>query len=703
VDYYLDGAYQTSDFVSSLAGNTAFTRTDLWLYVATSGNHTLKMIIDPFNAVAESNEGDNIYEQTFFWNPPPYPDLIVQSVTVTPPSPTVSTTADVAVTIRNQGTVATSSNFATDFYSNRGTAPAVGQAGDLTHTTTVTLNPGATESFHFFPSSAVATTWSSWVQVDRTGIIDENANEGNNVYGPISITWMPGTAAVSGVLAFNDTSFSGAGPQHPMRCVPVTLFDSDGGTPGNNWAGDDSLAATVTDASGNFSFPAITNRDTDADQGRLDTYVRVQIKNDVTCVGNPVLAVKDSALKTWEWRSTAVTDVANGAPSLGTVKPTDYGTRAALHLYATIFKGYDWALARGLTPPGGLPWYMEVVWQPGYVGDYATTYYAGRKLHIVGEPTVDALTPDEWDDAAVLHEYGHFLADLFGFEPTIPNRPPDGCPHDPTQRAECPPGVPSVQFAWSEGWPSYFSCVTQSTPPNPVRRNTGAKKSGNTWTSIKWTDMNIETGELAQDNGIPLPSANDSIGFEVANAGVVWDIYDSVVDNQNGDACADSISDGVDHAWDVTANHASNPNWHLGFFYRLYWERYAQSDPTLDRQLTQVFCEHAIPASGGNTVSAPQLPNLRLALGVAPNPARGPVTVRYSIPAELGNAPVAIGVFDVAGRLVRRLRSGSVGLGVHQIAWDGLDDAGRPTSSGMYFCRLVAADQKRLLRFVVVR
>lgn len=705
IDYYLDGAYIGGDTKVGLNTGTTYTRTD-WSYtVPSSGNHTLKMVIDPTGAVGESNEGDNVYQQTFFWNPPPPPDLVVQSVVPTVTNPTVGQTIGATVTIRNQGAGPASGTFYTYFYKNLAASPTQGQLPYDDIHATFPLASGQTESYTITGlTSQFAVPWTMFAFVDATNAITDESNEGNNVSGGVGVNWNAGTATIAGALAYNDTSFApGTGPQHPMRCVPVTLFDSDGGTAGNNWAGDDSLVVTVTDANGNFSFPPITNRDTDTDQGRLDLYVRVQVKNDVICVGNPVVAVRDGALKFREWRSNPMTDVTNGTPTIGTLKPADYATRSALHLYDTIFKGYDWALARGLAPPDAAAWYCELVWEPGYVPPHSITEYSGRKIYVVGEPTVNFLTPDEWDGGVVLHEYGHFLADLFHFEPTIPGRPPDGCPHDPTLPAECPPGTPSVQFAWSEGWPHYFACMTQASPPVPTRRNTGARKSGNSWTGVRWYEMNIETGGNSQDNDIPLASANDGMDYEVANAGVLWDIYDSVFDNQNGDACADNMADSIAHAWDVTANHPSNPNWNLGFFYRLYWERYTQGNPTLDQQLTEVYCEHGIPASGGNTVSAPGLSNLRLALGVAPNPARGPTVLTYAIPADFGNAPIEIGVFDVAGRLVRHLQRGPVGPGAHQIAWNGEDEGGRPTRAGMYFCRLTVADQERLLGFVVLR
>jgi len=47
-------------------------------------------------------------------------------------------------------------------------------------------------------------------------------------------------------------------------------------------------------------------------------------------------------------------------------------------------------------------------------------------------------------------------------------------------------------------------------------------------------------------------------------------------------------------------------------------------------------------------------------------------------------------VFDVRGRLVRRLAHERPSTGQVVVAWDGRDDDGREVSSGMYFYRLVA-------------
>jgi hypothetical protein len=61
----------------------------------------------------------------------------------------------------------------------------------------------------------------------------------------------------------------------------------------------------------------------------------------------------------------------------------------------------------------------------------------------------------------------------------------------------------------------------------------------------------------------------------------------------------------------------------------------------------------------------------------------------------------SVGVYDVKGRLVRVLAERSYGAGTHHLVWDGKDDAGRDTASGIYFVRcsnLHGQDTKRVVR-----
>jgi flagellar hook assembly protein FlgD len=60
-------------------------------------------------------------------------------------------------------------------------------------------------------------------------------------------------------------------------------------------------------------------------------------------------------------------------------------------------------------------------------------------------------------------------------------------------------------------------------------------------------------------------------------------------------------------------------------------------------------------------------------------------------------------LYDLLGRRVRRLVSEFQEAGSHQVAWDGADDRGRVTASGVYLYRLKAVDQQLSRRLLLVR
>jgi len=73
----------------------------------------------------------------------------------------------------------------------------------------------------------------------------------------------------------------------------------------------------------------------------------------------------------------------------------------------------------------------------------------------------------------------------------------------------------------------------------------------------------------------------------------------------------------------------------------------------------------------------------------APNPFRPTTTIAYAVPR---NGSVQLSVFDVKGRLVRKLVGQVQAAGRYQVIWDGRDMAGRRAASGVYFYRLVTGD-----------
>ena len=72
-------------------------------------------------------------------------------------------------------------------------------------------------------------------------------------------------------------------------------------------------------------------------------------------------------------------------------------------------------------------------------------------------------------------------------------------------------------------------------------------------------------------------------------------------------------------------------------------------------------------------------------LAVYPNPTRERATVMFTLP---GPSELAIQVFDVTGRRVRDVFSGTLPGGHQVIAWDGRDEGRRVAASGVYFVRI---------------
>ena len=62
--------------------------------------------------------------------------------------------------------------------------------------------------------------------------------------------------------------------------------------------------------------------------------------------------------------------------------------------------------------------------------------------------------------------------------------------------------------------------------------------------------------------------------------------------------------------------------------------------------------------------------------------------------------PATLRVYDLAGRLIRRLE---LPLGQQAVSWDTVDDRGRSVASGVYVARLSAVGASATTRVVVVR
>ncbi len=64
---------------------------------------------------------------------------------------------------------------------------------------------------------------------------------------------------------------------------------------------------------------------------------------------------------------------------------------------------------------------------------------------------------------------------------------------------------------------------------------------------------------------------------------------------------------------------------------------------------------------------------------------------------------VHLGIYDMRGRMVRRLVSENLTAGSHTVRWDGMDDGGRSVSSGVYLYRLESPTGVQERKMVLVR
>ena len=80
-------------------------------------------------------------------------------------------------------------------------------------------------------------------------------------------------------------------------------------------------------------------------------------------------------------------------------------------------------------------------------------------------------------------------------------------------------------------------------------------------------------------------------------------------------------------------------------------------------------------------------PDRPVLLGAVPNPWRALTDIRFGLATA---SPISLRILDVAGRVVREVRTPELAPGYHQIQWDGRDAGGQPVASGLYFYELSA-------------
>ncbi len=83
-----------------------------------------------------------------------------------------------------------------------------------------------------------------------------------------------------------------------------------------------------------------------------------------------------------------------------------------------------------------------------------------------------------------------------------------------------------------------------------------------------------------------------------------------------------------------------------------------------------------------------------------PNPFNPATVIEFRLP---GESAVSLTVYDTMGRTVRHLFEGKVAGGWHRFVWDGRDDIGRESGSGVYIYRLSTTGGSTVRKMVLAR
>ena len=157
----------------------------------------------------------------------------------------------------------------------------------------------------------------------------------------------------------------------------------------------------------------------------------------------------------------------------------------AFNILDSVCMGQEHVIGYGAARPPLLTCYWEQ-------GSTDGTYYSptGNSLHLLGS-TSDT---DEFDDAVIIHELGHYMADVYSID-TSP-----GGDHNWSEDHQ------DLRLSWSEGWANYFSSLVRNNPEYFDSYNGGV------------TQLEIETpSHAATATGQDTESTVHS---------VLWDLYD---------------------------------------------------------------------------------------------------------------------------------------------------------------------------------
>jgi hypothetical protein len=86
-----------------------------------------------------------------------------------------------------------------------------------------------------------------------------------------------------------------------------------------------------------------------------------------------------------------------------------------------------------------------------------------------------------------------------------------------------------------------------------------------------------------------------------------------------------------------------------------------------------------------------------------PNPFNPGTKIKYVVPQKGAASIVKINVYDISGRLVKKLINDKMKPGVYEVCWNGKDNLNNNVCSGIYFCRYQTGAKQTAIKLVLIR
>jgi len=83
-----------------------------------------------------------------------------------------------------------------------------------------------------------------------------------------------------------------------------------------------------------------------------------------------------------------------------------------------------------------------------------------------------------------------------------------------------------------------------------------------------------------------------------------------------------------------------------------------------------------------------------------PNPFNMDTEIGFTLPTS---GQVSLDIFDILGRKIRTLVSGSLDVGYHSFRWNSTDDNGAEVSSGLYFYKLQTGETDAIKKMLLLK